>query len=73
MCAEVATCKTCGGYVDREYHNSKTQWWCQHCNKGVKPFWTETPIQKTPMETEPYNESGTYQEWQDRMNQEVRF
>lgn len=22
---------------------------------------------------EPYQESGTYQEWQDRMNQEVRF
>lgn len=26
-----------------------------------------------PMITEPYTESGTYEEFQDRMNQEVRF
>jgi hypothetical protein len=51
---EVATCKHCGGGVGREYYNGKTQWWCQACNKGVKPLWITPPAVKTPMQTEPY-------------------
>lgn len=51
-----ATCKYCGGMIDRDYINGRNRWHCDRCEKSnLTPVWTDKPaIDNNPTIATPF-------------------